>query len=213
MKHTEYTYESSPFPFSTELTNQFIFSDEDSYAASESQTIGIFTMDYTYSDDNIYQIPNLDFYVGGTTKYTVAENSNVTINVTRWAFGANFIAENITDGSIKVCMKKDSYISPTIELTSSKSTSDDIYCYTPAICGSDMENINLSVSFIWVKSDGTEVTLGTPTINFKRNVKTTVKINVDNTLENGIELNYDATGDMNTGDTYIVDGDTATKEE
>jgi hypothetical protein len=75
------------------------------------------------------------------------------------------------------------------------------------------ENINLSVSFIWVKSDGTEVTLGTPTINFKRNVKTTVKINVDNTLENGIELNYDATGDMNTGDTYIVDGDTATKEE
>ena len=213
LKHTEYTYESSPFPFSTELTNQFIFSDEDSYAASESQTIGIFTMDYTYSDDNIYQIPNLDLYVGGATKYTVAENSNVTINVTRWAFGANFIAENITDGSIKVCMKKDSYISPTIELTSSKSTSDDIYCYTPAICGSDMENINLSVSFIWVKSDGTEVTLGTPTINFKRNVKTTVKINVDNTLENGIELNYDATGDMNTGDTYIVDGDTATKEE
>lgn len=213
LKHTEYTYESSPFPFSTELTNQFIFSDEDSYTASETQKIGTFTMDFTYSDDNIYQIPNLDYYWGGATEYTVAENSKVTIDVMRWSFGANFIAENITDGYVKVCMKKDSYISPTIELTSSKSANDDIYCYTPAICGSDMENINLSVSFIWVKSDGTEVTLGTPTINFKRNVKTTVKINVDNTLENGIELNYDATGDMNTGETYIVDGDTATKEE
>ncbi|MBR2492453.1 MAG: hypothetical protein IKB64_03150 [Paludibacteraceae bacterium] len=213
LKHTEYTYENSPFPFITELTNQFIFSDEDSYAASESQKIGVFTMDYTYSDDNIYQIPNLDFYVGDATEYTVAENSNVTIYARRWAFGANFVAENITDGSVKICMKKDSYISPTIELTSSQSTNDDIYSYSPAICGSDMENINLSVSFIWVKSDGTEVTLGTPTINFKRNVKTTVKINVDNTLENGIELNYDATGDMNTGDTYIVDGDTATKED
>lgn len=216
LKHTDYTYEFDPFTFKTKLTNQFIFSDDNSYQASESQKLSVFGNYFFYSDEKSYQIPNLDFYWGNTnTEYIVEENSKVIIDMMRWSFGANFIAENMKEGSLRICMKRYEYTSPTIELTPSQPTNDDIYGYTPSIIAGtgDRENINLSVSFIWVKADGSEIDLGTPTINFKRNIKTIIKINVDNSIENGIDFNYENSGEMSTGDTYIVDGDAATKEE
>lgn len=211
LKHTEnYTYTDRPFTFDVTLNNQFIFSDEASYKAPENEIIAVFYSDFTYSDDKIYQIPNIDFYHGSSVRYTAEASKNVTIYVNRASFGINFIAENLTEGSLKISMKKDSYIAPEIEISESPFSKSDVYAMTPAVSDNYSNEASLSVSFTWIKADKTEIPLGTPTITFKKNVMTTVKIKVDKTLENGIDIEYnDGTGDMADGDTYVVNGDEA----
>lgn len=203
-------------PFSTSITvgNSFTYSN----TTSASFVPG----DYKLSDGSTYGLPNVDTYITpSTVDYTpTEENTSVQLQMLRQSFGVNFIAEDITKGSLKIEMSatKNSggtLSAPSFELTSNSSSLEDIF-YMPfsAIIQEDGNpKMNASVKFTWVIEDGNEVVLGTPTITFERNMKTTIKIKVAEDIESGIGFTYyDESNEMGDGGTYNVDGDTATKE-
>ncbi|MBQ8765883.1 MAG: hypothetical protein IJZ16_03685 [Clostridia bacterium] len=222
LKHTNYIYQDEPFLFDVELNNTFTYSDDESFAATEKET-SQFGYKFTYTDGSAYHFAkDIDLYfTENVNPFTATDNGKITLNLIRFSYGANFIAENLTEGSLKISMQKklegntEIYISPTIELTESNTSSDNIYAIPPtSVMEVNEDNefvVNMPISFTWVKSDNSEILLGTPTITLKRNKKVTVKIKVDKTLENGIEFAYAEDLTMGDGGTYNVDGDNATE--
>lgn len=223
LKHTNYIYQDEPFLFDVELNNTFTYSDDESFAATGKKTTQ-FGYKFTYTDGSAYHFAkDIDLYFteNANPVFTATDNGKITLNLIRFSYGANFIAENLTEGSLKISMQKELegdteiYISPTIELTESNTSSDNIYAIPPtSVMEVNEDNefvVNMPISFTWVKSDNSEILLGTPTITLKRNKKVTVKIKVDKTSENGIEFACAEDLTMGDGGTYNVDGDIATE--
>lgn len=221
LKHTNYVYQDEPFLFGVELDNTFTYSNDESFAAT-GKTPSQFGDKFTYTDGSAYHFAkDIDLFMSfNGNPFTATENGRITLDLVRFSYGVNFVAENLTEGSLKISMQKEmesyneTFISPTIELTESNASSDNIYAIFPTSVietNEDYETIvNMPISFTWVKSDNSEVLLGTPTITLTRNKKVTVKIKVDKSLENGIEFTgLDVA--MGDGSTYIVDGNTATE--
>ena len=223
LKHTNNIYQDEPFLFNVELNNRFTYSDEESFAATGKKTSN-FGYKFIYTDGNSYHFAkDIDLYFSDNVRsFTATENGKMTLNLIRFSYGANFIADNLTEGSLKISMQKklegntEIYISPTIELTTSNTSSDNIYAIPPTSVMEQNEDnefiVNMPISFTWIKSDNSEIPLGTPTITLKRNKKVTVKIKVDKSSENGIEFAYNDDLTMGDGGTYNVNGDTATEE-
>ena len=178
--------------------------------------------DYTefkLTDGSIYGIPNLDIWVSVPTQdYEATEGEDVTIQTIRASFGAKFVAKNLTEGSLKVSLhgtgvgSNNGMImdSPTFELTD---YTDEIFLM-PMLETSTTQNRNLyatlSVVCTWVKANGDEVELGSPTITFERNKKTTIYIKVVPDVENGITFTTSDNEEMGDGGTYNVEDGTAT---
>lgn len=221
LKHTNYIYQDQPFLFGVELNNEFTYSDDESFVATGDADQ--FGYKFVHTDGNTYHFAkDVDLYFTESFKpFTVTENGKITLNMIRFTYGANFIAENLTEGSLKVSMQKklegnsEIYTSPIIELTESNTSYDNIYAIPPTSVMEQNEDneyiVNMPISFTWVKSDKSEILLGTPTITLKRNKKVTVKIKVDKSTENGIEFTgLDIT--MGDGGTYNIDGNTVSEE-
>lgn len=207
--HTNQRYSA---PFDCDLNNEFIYEDKS----------GLYDFIFTLSDGENYRIPNIDFYISMNNKdYTAVENGNVSIYMLRHSFGAKFIADNLTEGSLKIALSCDSryseqYKSPTISIDYPNTTVEDIFYLDPGTLTDEESDIcaDLKVSLVWVKGDGTETELGTPVITFKRNKLTTITVRVDKSTENGISFDYYDSEEMGDGGSYIVDGnDVSTTEE
>lgn len=203
----------SPFSHSIKVENKFTYSNT---------SVSFVPGDYKLSDGTLYGIPNVDTYIT-TSKvdYTATEEGeNVQLQMLRLAFGAKFIAENISTGSLKIEMTAtksngDKLLAPAIELTNNSSSYEDIYYLPTSAATIDNGNykVNTTIKFIWVVDEDNEIELGTPTIQFERNKQTTIKIRVAKDIESGIGFTYvDASTEMGDGGTYNVDGDTATQE-
>lgn len=228
LKHTDYLYQDLPFIFDVELNNKFITSDDEAFSATGKTMNSCMGPGFTDSQGNTYHYytyDNIDFYFpNGITECTVEEDTQIKINMKRMVFGANFIAKDLTSGTLEIDMKKTitnpnlELVSPTIELNTSKTSSDEVYAFIPL--GSLSEIVDgdyapqIPISFIWKKAGETEGTLlGTPTITFKRNMKTTINVKVAKDLNNGFGFTYyDQSTTLGDGGTYNVDGDNATKE-
>lgn len=206
---------NSPFN-NISLNKTFTYSDSSTDTGSLTNVL--------LADGNAYGIPNIDAYLNSSSnEYTAQEGEDITINMARNSFGAKFIAEKLTDGTLKVSLKAEgvsgdagkTFYSPTFELTQSNLFTDQIFLM-PQITTSTTQNpqvyANLSVICTWVKSNGDEVNLGSPVITFERNKKTTIKIKVAQDVENGINFTYMDNEEMGDGGTYNVDGNTATQE-
>ena len=208
--HTNQTYSA---PFNCDLNNEFIYEKNSRFDDS------IFTL----SDGENYRIPNIDFYISPNgTEYTPVENGNVSIYMLRHSFGAKFIADNLTEGSLKIALLCDDphygqCKSPTISIDYPNTTVEDIFMLSPSSeVDTEVSDLmdKLKVSLVWVKGDGTETELGTPVITFRRNKLTTITVRVDKSTENGISFGYYESEEMGDGGSYIVDGnDVSTTEE
>jgi len=181
--------------------------------------------DYTefkLTDGNTYGIPNLDIWQGGITQdYVATEGEDVTIQTVRASFGAKFVAKNLTEGSLKVSLRGTgvganngmTMDSPTFELTQEYENTDQIFLMPmleTSTTQSRMVYATLSVICTWVKANGDEVELGSPTITFERNKKTTIYIKVVPDVENGITFTTTDSEEMGDGGTYNVEDGTAT---
>lgn len=207
--HTNQTYSA---PFNCDLNNEFIYDDNSR----------LDDLIFTLSDGENYGIPNIDYYISMNNKdYTAVENGNVSIYMLRHSFGAKFIADNLTEGSLKIALSYDSryseqYKSPTISIDYPNTTVEDIFFLNPGTLTDGESELcaDLKVSLVWVKGDGTETELGTPVITFKQNKLTTITVRVDKSTENGISFGYYDSEEMGDGGSYIVDGnDVSTTEE
>lgn len=211
LQHTENNYGNAPYPFSNmELSNEFIYSDN-------SISFG---PNFKLSDGKTYQMPNLDVYIAANmVEYTPTENGKVSIAMLRSSFGIKVIAENLTEGSLNIGFDVDGnseqkIVAPNLIIKSPNTTVEDIFLLpisAATIVNGDF-TLTSTISFIWEKDDMTEITLGAPTITFKRNKLTTIKIKVDKSIKNSIEFEYADSTEMGDGGTYNIHGDTATEE-
>ena len=173
-----------------------------------------------YNNDG-YRV-KYDSYYGELDKYEPTTGGYVEIQTKRVAYGVKYITKNLTEGTLKVEVNTD-YADYDVELTSEHTITtphEGIYSFTQAreawmgvwkIETQSYENYyrtkNLTIS--WTKNDGTVIPLGTHDVTFKRNVMTTVTIDVkDTSINNGIKITLDDTPMVDDDVQYEISGGT-----
>lgn len=174
-------------------------------AGSQFEYSETFGLDVTQLSYSMVDAELLDFHYEfdryyGEVEYTANEEEQINIATKRTSYGVNFIAENLTEGTLKIEVK-DRY---TVELTEDKPSYESIYTYSNiyaawlgnAIWNDESEDYEYEtytsekkLILTWIKDDGSNLPMGTYNISFKRNVKNTIKIYVaDITESKGIAV-------------------------
>ena len=156
------------WPFNMDLTNEFTYSD----------ALKGYEIEYGHINEPTYERYTADRYYGATSGFVPSEeNNSVSIYMKRVVFGAKFVAENLSEGTLIVSMEK----TPTyIGLTPDENEYENIFSLygVKSAYESDEYIENVKLNLIWKKEDAVNVPLGEPTISFKRNKLTTVTIKV-----------------------------------
>lgn len=170
-----------------------------------------------------------DRFYGELDEYTPAENGNVTIDTKRVVYGAKYIAENLTEGSLTIQVtntnEEELY---TVTLTPSAPQDENIYTFeyiyyawkgnyistgtyddTTGKLIYEYTNYtsdgNLTIN--WTKADGSVTPLGTYTVTFKRNVMTTIRIKAEElTTSNGIVITKEEVAMSDDDNEYYITG-------
>lgn len=181
------------------------------------------TTEHIYVDDISHR--KHDRFYGKLDKYTPEENGSVDIYTKRVSYGAKYIAQELTEGTLSVdVIPEGTYgYDYTVELTSEAPINDDIYTFTSiqsawkGIWDKETEEYknyykNKKLSINWTKADGTVLPLGTYTVTFKRNVKTTIKIKAENlNTESGIKVYKEEVSMIDDENIYEINGGTITE--
>ena len=170
------------------------------YSWSSSSTIG----------NGYKQYPETDRYYGETTDYVPTEGGVVSIEMKRCVFGMKLNVTGVTDGSLRIFFDNNSgsttsYSSAYIVIDGITSdyiaeeniyTFEDIYqCWSDAMLGNTYYK-NMYMHVIWERGNSVTQTLETKQVSFKRNVLTTVNINLNGASdENGFNLDIES-GEM-----------------
>ncbi len=141
----------------------------------------------------LYDTPNLDRYFGGEEDFVPSSsNTDITITMKRVSFGAKFIAEGALAKSGTLEIQIQSAPKMSLTLTEGEDSISDIFTFfgegygneLPACTRDDYSEL-MSVSFKWIRPDGTELQIGTFPITFKRNTTTVVTIKMENDVVEG----------------------------
>lgn len=159
-----------------------------------------------------------DFFYGELTNYTPTENGIVEIYTKRTVYGAHFIAEGLTEGTLNIDVKSNSYFYYNVELTSAASEYNGIYrfrnirdAWYGTLEKAEEPPVNYyttkQLTITWTKDDGSETPLGTFDVTFKRNVKTKIRIKVtDPGVQNGIVITREETPMTDDENEYVIEG-------
>lgn len=205
-----YSYPSSYYPSSpTPVKNEFILGGSyhltglgkggtNNFKAGENTAI---------HGDNYTEYPETDRYYGETTDYVPTEGGVVSIEMKRCVFGMKLNVIGVTDGSLRIFFNDYSgsttnYYIVIDDITSDYSaeeavyTFEDIYqCWSDAMLGNTHYK-NMYMHVIWERGNSVTQTLETQQVSFKRNVLTTVNINLNGASdENGFNLDIES-GEM-----------------
>ena len=171
-------------------------------------------------------------YYGELDEFIPEEGANVEIETKRVSYAANFIAENLDEGTLDI--KVIGFTGHTngrlysVNLTPEVTASDKIYSFYDAYytwegiyekIGTDPEtgkgiyeykdySCVYTLDINWTKADGDVIPLGTYNVRFKRNVRTTIRINVENlpTVSNGIIVTKEETSITDDENEYEISG-------
>lgn len=166
------------------------------------------TYSWNYNGNGGYkQYPETDRYYGETTDYVPTEGGVVSIEMKRCVFGMKLNVTGVTDGSLIIFFNDDnnsntydSYAYIVIDdITSDYSTEGTIYtfediyqCWSDAMLGNTYYK-NMYMHVIWERGNSVTQTLETKQVSFKRNVLTTVNINLNGASdENGFNLDIES---------------------
>ena len=173
----------------TKGTGQFVYGADNSIRTS-------------YTENRLIAFER--FY-GELDNYTPVENENVIIETKRVSYGAKFIAENLSEGCIDIKVGS----SFSVNLTTTNYENDNIYTFSDILSAyknSDY-SANRDLTITWTKDNGEVVPLGTYTVTFKRNVKTTIRIKAgDLSVNNGITVTKEDTPFSDDENEYIIEG-------
>lgn len=155
-----------------------------------------------------YDHPNIDRYYGHCFDYIPSENGNISINMLRTVFGFKVIANNLTEGSLKIAMED----APDMSITYPTTETEDIFTFRVLHKAYEVEDYSetMPITFTWEKENSETIPLGTYDISFKRNKQTIVTIEMDDAIEEekNIEnlLNFSLeSNSMTEGDKYIIE--------
>ena len=168
-----------------------------------------------------------DIYYGEIENYSPAEDGIVEIATKRVVYGAHFIAEGLTEGRLDILVNN----LYSVQLTPENYENEGVYVFSclenawkgidiwhpdefgnPGHCTTVNYYIGKSLLILWTKDDGSETPLGTFDVTFKRNIKTTIVIKVeDPSQQNGIVVTKEETRMTEDENKYVIEGGTITE--
>lgn len=213
-----YSYSSySHYP--TPVGNEFILGSSDhltglgkggtnNFKAGENTLIyGNNVYSWDYDNGGYKRYPETDRYYGETTDYVPTEGGVVSIEMKRCVFGMKLNVTGVTDGALTIYFDSSNsyYTIPYIlidGITSDYSseefiyTFEDIYqCWSDAMLGNTYCK-DMYMNVTWNRGNNVTQTLETQQMSFKRNVLTTININLNGASnENGFNLDIES-GEM-----------------
>ena len=213
------TYSGYAYPFqttasnSTQISNKFIIGTSTYFSGIGSGYAHI-SSTYSPSTGNYTTYPKVNRFYGKTSGYEPVPNGTIEIYLKRTVFGARFVVTGLQEGNLSVTAKNSSY-----EAFYSKTfTSDveeigDIYTFPKVseVYGNDLPHVaTVSLSY---KSDrgGLWNISQSKDIQFKRNVMTTVNIEINPDLSRAIfsiteeEMDEDNIIDMGINTDGLID--------
>ena len=149
-------------------------------------------------------------FYGELGNYTPVKNENVIIETKRVSYGAKYIAENLPEGYIDINVKRirgESLYK--VNLTTTNYENDNIYTFAGIrdVYYNNDYSANRDLTITWTKDNGEVTPLGTYTVTFKRNVKTTIRIKAgDLSINNGITVTKEDTPFSDDENEYIIEG-------
>ena len=198
------SYESSydyPFTrsfFSTKLENKFNYDSGKEMGNLDygSTNLGLF--------GNFYH-PNIMRYYGEVTDYVPTANGSVSINMKKVVFGAKFITEGFTEGTLYIKLKD----APTLQLVFPQTEVEDIFTFENEYLGNrwtdDTYTETILVSISWQKNDGAIVPLINQEVTFKRNIKTTITVKVnDSSVNQGLNITEEK-NELQPGENIVLE--------
>ena len=148
-----------------------------------------------YNIDNFYSNKAHDFFhdrfYGELAEYSPQQAGDVRIEVKRVAYGAHYIAEGLTEGSINVIVTHDGWVHFPLSISAEKPEFEGVFSFRNLYeawrgrydyendCYVDDYSETKSLAISWTKADGSIVPLGSYSVTFKRNVMTTIRIKVE----------------------------------
>ena len=137
--------------------------------------------------------PNLDRYFGVEEDFVPSSNNtDITITMKRVSFGAKFIVEGALAKSGTLDIQIPEAPKMSLTLTEGEDSISDIFTFFGEgyggelyACTRDDFSEVMSVSFKWIRPNGTELQIGTFPITFKRNTTTVVTIKMENDVVEG----------------------------
>ena len=186
-------------------------------------------LEFTYSSDRELQADYMwgttdrffhDRYYGQLDIYTPEENKSVNIQTKRVAYGVKYETIGLsTNESFRIEVNQNGSNQSLYSLEVGNEIHDNIYSFyyiRDAWRGLEIWNENMgmweyknytidkNLTISWKKADGSVIPMGTYTVTFKRNVKTTIRIHAEDlNLENGIKVYKEET--PMADDEYIYD--------
>ena len=179
-------------------------------AGEDTEIYGYDTYSWDYDNGGYKQYPETDRYYGETTDYVPTEGGVVSIEMKRCVFGMKLNVTGVTDGSLTIFFNDDNYSDTYYsyayividDITSDYSTEELIYTFEDIYqCWSDAMRSNtyykdMYMHIVWNRGNNVTQTLETKQVSFKRNVLTTVNINLNGASnENGFNLDIES-GEM-----------------
>lgn len=192
------------------------------------ETGGLFN--YTTSLDifsDLFRIGHTNMgYYGELDQFSLKESSSVNVNLKRISYGAKFVAEDLTEGTLRVKVTNGYlYTVPLtydVMLTPSLPISDEIYTfvdYYQAWKGILVDGeytdyaYTSSIEITWQK-DGENIPLGQYNVTFKRNVRTTIRIKVKEPMTPaGVSITREESEFTENENQYVIEDGVISEEE
>lgn len=189
---------------------------------------------FTYSNSEAYFYdfnPTKEVFYGELDNYTPIEGDDVEISTKRVSYAAKFIAEGLDEGTIEIIVSNMNITNKkrySVSLTPEVPSSNKIYSFfntydawkgIRTATGEDPETgapiyeyVNYTsvktLSINWEKSEDNIIPLGSYDVTFKRNVRTTIRIDVANlpSVSNGITVTREDTPISDDENEYEISG-------
>ncbi len=150
--------------------------------------------------------PNTMRYYGEVTDYVPTANGSVSINMKKVVFGAKFITEGFTEGTLYIKLKD----APTLQLVFPQTEVEDIFTFKNEFpygnrWTADTYTETILVSISWQKNDGAIVPLINQEVTFKRNIKTTITVKVnDSSVNQGLNITEEK-NELQPGENIVLE--------
>lgn len=203
-KILSYDYgDSYRYPFSTsnatKLENKFVYD-------SGKEMDGLDDGYTNLGPSGYFDHPNTMRYYGEVTDYVPTANGSVSINMKKVVFGAKFITEGFTEGTLYIKLKD----APTLQLVFPQTEVEDIFTFKNEYPSgnrwtADTYTEAILVSISWQKNDGAIVPLINQEVTFKRNIKTTITVKVnDSSVNQGLNITEEK-NELQPGENIVLE--------
>ena len=174
---------------------------------------------YTTQRETPYMSVDYDSYYGELDGYIASAENNVTIYTKRVVYALECIAEGLNEGILEVSAL-DHADSPYYSFTLSPDhlVHERVYSFFDyrsaweGFANGENYNVNKRLEIRWTKDNGEVVPIGVFEVNFKRNVRTTVRIKVEELSKTcGITIVKEEVPVEDDNKEYCIQGGTVTE--